>query len=363
MISCTIRHRFPGLALNIGFEAPSPGTTVLFGPSGAGKSSVVAAMAGLLRADTARIEVDGVTLADSQAGVFLPPERRRLGMVFQDSRLFPHLDVARNLRYGLRRAPAGDIRFDDIVALLGLAALLDRRPHSLSGGERQRVAIGRALLSQPRLLLMDEPLSSLDAARKAEILPFLARLKTALSLPIVYVTHSMEELARLADHVVLIEAGQVHAAGPLATLSARGDLPLALRDDAGAVLTMRIATQDPVRRLTWLEGDGCGLWVPLLPDETGEDIRVRVPAREVILASEAPAAISLQNILSGRVHAVTENMAQHVALVEVTVGIARLLARVTPDAVARLRLVPGATVLVLIKASSIDILHAKDSAG
>ena len=231
--------------MDMAFEVPSPGVTVLFGPSGAGKSTIIAAAAGLLRPDECRIEVDGQVLADTATGVWLPPERRRVGLVFQDARLFPHMSVATNLRFGMRRAPPGPVRFDEVVDLLGIAALLARRPHTLSGGERQRVAIGRALLAQPRLLLMDEPLASLDAARKAEILPYLTRLKTALRLPVLYVTHALDEVARLADsHGADRGRAAWSAAAPLSEVAARADLPLAQRDDAGALLLCRVAEHD-----------------------------------------------------------------------------------------------------------------------
>src|SRR5690349_7309120 len=179
-LSVVLRHRFPSVSVNIAFDVPTPGVAVLFGPSGAGKSTVISAAAGLLRPDECRIAIDHDVLADTASGVWLPPERRRTGLVFQDARLFPHMSVETNLRFGLRRSGRGPIGFDEVVDLLGIAALLRRRPHTLSGGERQRVAIGRALLAQPRLLLMDEPLASLDAARKAEIMPYLTRLKIAL---------------------------------------------------------------------------------------------------------------------------------------------------------------------------------------
>jgi molybdate transport system ATP-binding protein len=234
-----LRHRFADAAIDVAFEVPTPGLTVVFGASGAGKSTVIAAVAGLLRPDHCRVVLDDVVLADTDAGIWVPPESRRAGLVFQDARLFPHMSVGTNLRYGLRRAPAGPIGFGEVVALLGIGALLDRRPHTLSGGERQRIAIGRALLAQPRLLLMDEPLASLDAARKAEILPYLADIETALRLPVLYVTHAMEEVARLADAVVLMDGGSVTAVGSLLDMTSRADLPLARRDDAAAVLPAR----------------------------------------------------------------------------------------------------------------------------
>lgn len=356
VIAFSLRHRWPGGgALAIDFAAPA-GATALFGPSGAGKSSVVAAFAGLLAADAARVVVDGVVLTDTEHRIHVAPERRRLGLVFQDARLFPHMRVRDNLGYGLRRAPAGDIRFDDVVELLGIAALLDRRPHTLSGGERQRVAIGRALLAQPRLLLMDEPLAGLDGERKAEILPYLAQLKQALGVPIIYVTHALDEVYAIADTLVLIEAGQVRAAGPLGTVTARGDVPLAARDDAGAVLEARVAEHHPARQLSLLRSGPLALWVPLVPGALGARLRVRIPAREIILATEAPAGISLHNILPATVVAITEDAARHTAMVELGSGEARLLARITPDAVARLGLRPGVAVLALVKSMSVDVL-------
>lgn len=358
----SLRHAFPGTALDLAFAAPTPGVVALFGPSGAGKSTAIAAAAGLFRPDHCRVAVDGEVLADTEAGVWMPPERRRVGLVFQDARLFPHMSVATNLRYGLRRAArarggeAGAIRFDDVVALLGIAPLLRRRPHTLSGGERQRVAIGRALLAQPRLLLMDEPLASLDAARKADILPYLARLKTALRLPVLYVTHALEEVRQLADTLVLIEAGRVLAAGPVSEIASRADLPLALRDDAGAVLPALVAGHDPARRLTRLDASGAAILVPLLDIPMGTAVRVRVPAREVVLARESPGLTSLHNALPGTVRAVAEDAPRAASLVEVSIGTHALLARITPDAVARLELAPGMPVLALFKSMGVEVL-------
>jgi molybdate transport system ATP-binding protein len=355
-LSVRLRHDFPAVRMDMAFEVPSPGVTVLFGPSGAGKSTIILAAAGLLRPDECRIEVDGRIMADTASGVWLPPERRRAGMVFQDAKLFPHMSVATNLRFGMRRAAPGRIRFDDAVELLGIAALLDRRPHTLSGGERQRVAIGRALLAQPHLLLMDEPLASLDAARKSEILPWLTRLKTALRLPVLYVTHDLDEVARLADSLVLVEAGRVVGFGPLAEVIASTDLPLALRDDAGALLHCRVAEHDRDRELTCLEGGGARFWVPLLGAAEGSECRIRVPAREVILAGRAPDAISLHNIIPGTVRRMAADPARRAVMVEVALPDGTLLARVTPDAIVRLELTLGGPVLALIKSTSIEVL-------
>ncbi len=355
-LSVAIRQTFADVTIDVAFDAPTPGVIALFGPSGSGKTTVIKAVAGLLRPAECRIVHEGEVLADAEAGLWVRPERRRIGLVFQDARLFPHMSVAGNLRFGLRRASGARIGFDEVVALLDLGRLLARRPHSLSGGERQRVAIGRALLAQPRLLLMDEPLASLDAARKAEILPFLARLDTALRMPILYVTHALEEVARLADSLVLIEAGQVVAAGPLAEIAARADLPLARRDDAAAVLAATIDVHDPRRGLTRLAAAGVELWVPLIEASTGSATRIRIPAREVILARQAPEAISVHNVVAGTTRAITEDPQRRAALVEVALPNGALLARVTLDAVAKLGLAPGVPVLALVKSVAIEVL-------
>ena len=358
------RHTFPGLHLDIAFEVPGRGITALFGPSGAGKSTVLAIAAGLLRPDACRVGINGTVLADSESGLWVAPERRRVGLVFQDSRLFPHMSVATNLRYGLRRRGTDHIGFDTVVDLLGIGALLGRRPHTLSGGERQRVAIGRALLSQPHLLLLDEPLASLDAARKADILPYLARLPAALGLPLLYVTHAFDEVVRLADALVLIDAGRVTATGTLSDLAARADLPLAQRDDAGAVLSCTIAGHEAARGLTRLVRGGAALLVPTVNALPGAEVRVRIPAREVILAHGdtrgLAEAISLHNILAGTVRAIAPDPTHRAALVAVDLGGAAVLARVTPDAVHRLGLSAGTPVLALIKSMSVEVLHTLD---
>jgi molybdate transport system ATP-binding protein len=354
-VSLALRHRFASIEMDIAFEVPSPGVTVLFGPSGAGKSTVINAAAGLLRPDACRVEVDGRVLADTRSGVWLAPERRRAGLVFQDSRLFPHMSVATNLRFGLRRVGPGAVGFDEIVDLLGIGGLLNRRPNTLSGGERQRVAIGRALLAQPHLLLMDEPLASLDTARKAEILPYLIRLKTALKLPVLYVTHALEEVVRLADSLVLLEAGRVVGFGSVSEVASRADLPLAQRDDAGALLLCRVEAHDPDRTLTRLRGGGAAFLVPLLDLPLGSECRARIAAREVILAAKPPEAISLHNIVPGIVRRIMPDAVRRSVLVEVGLPEGALLSRVTQDAVVRLGLSPGSAVLALIKSTSIEV--------
>lgn len=353
-----LRHAFPTIRLDMGFEVASPGVTVLFGPSGAGKSSALMAAAGLLRPQVCRIEIDGQVLADTDAAAWLPPEKRRVGLVFQDAKLFPHMSVATNLRFGLRRAPPGPVQFAEVVDLLGIGDLLGRRPHTLSGGERQRVAIGRALLAQPRLLLMDEPLASLDGPRKADIMPYLTRLKTAMQIPVLYVTHAPDEVARLADSVVLMEAGQVIGYGPISEITTRTDLAFAQRDDAGALIHCRVAAHDRDRELSRLEGAGTSFWVPLVDDRIGTELRIRIPAREVILAGGPPESISLHNIISGTVRRITAETGRRTVLVEAMLPHGVLLARVTPDAIARLRLTLGSPVLSLIKSTSIEVLPA-----
>jgi molybdate transport system ATP-binding protein len=356
-LSVRLRHHFPSLLIDVAFQVPAPGVTVLFGPSGAGKTTVVSTIAGLLRPEECRIAVDDRVLADTDARVWLPPERRRTGLVFQDARLFPHMSVAANLRFGMRRAAPGPIRFEEVVELLGIGGLLSRRPHTLSGGERQRVGIGRALLSQPQLLLMDEPLANLDAARKAEFMPYLSRLKTALKLPVVYVTHALDEVMQLADSLVLIEAGHVEGYGALSDIAARADLPLAQRDDAGALLLCRAVEHDTARELSRLEGGGATFWVPLLSGPLGAGWRLRIPAREVILAGKAPESISVHNIVPGTVRRIASS-ARRSVLVEIALPRGALLSRVTPDAIARLALAPGSPVLALIKSTSIEVLRS-----
>jgi molybdate transport system ATP-binding protein len=265
------------------------------------------------------------------------------------------MSVATNLRFGMRRVGPGAVGFEEIVDLLGIGGLLGRRPHTLSGGERQRVAIGRALLAQPHLLLMDEPLASLDAARKAEILPYLIRLKTALKLPVLYVTHALEEIVRLADALVLLDAGRVVGFGSVSEVASRADLPLAQRDDAGALLLCRVEAHDVGRALTRLRGGGVSLLVPLLDLPVGGECRARIPAREVILAGRAPEAISLHNIVPGTVRRIMPDAVRRSVLVEVGLPEGALLSRVTQDAVVRLGLAIGTPVLALIKSTSIEV--------
>ncbi len=351
-LSVSLRHRFEDFALDLGFEAP-PGVTALFGRSGSGKSTVVNAVAGLLRPDQGRIAMDGLVLLDSGAGILVPPHRRRMGYVFQDGRLFPHLNVRQNLLYGRWFQPKGPgAELSRIVDLLGIGSLLDRQPGALSGGEKQRVAIGRAILSNPRLLLMDEPLSALDEGRKAEILPYLERLRDERRLPILYVGHSVAEVARLATTVVLLEAGQVVAAGPAAEVLADPAVaPVMGLREAGAMLTARLVAQDG-DGLTRFETGGGPLWLPQVAAEPGAMLRLRILAQDVMLATERPRGISALNVLAGRVEDVRIGDGPG-ALVRMRVGEELLLARITRRSVGALGLEPGRPVFAVLKAVSV----------
>ena len=341
--------------LDARFAAEAP-IVALFGRSGAGKSTLVNAIAGVVTPDRGRIAVGGRTLFDAKAGIDVAPENRRVGYVFQDALLFPHLTVRANLAYG-ERLTALEERYVDrarVIELLDLQRLLDRRPGRLSGGERQRAAIGRALLASPRLLLMDEPLASLDAARKAEILAYIELLRDELRLPIVYVSHSLDEVTRLADHVVVIGDGRVLAEGPLAAVMARPDMAvLAGRYEAGAVIEARVTKVDEKHGLTTLAFDGGELVVPNLDALPGEPVRARVRARDVSICLSRPADISIQNILPARVTGLASEYGAIVD-VEMAVGASTLLARVTRKAVEELRIAPGLRVHALVKAVAID---------
>ncbi len=349
-LTVEIAHRFPAATLAVAFEAPVPGVIALFGPSGSGKTTVLNAVAGLLRPRLLSVTMSGLALHN------LPPEQRRIGYVFQDGRLFPHMSVRDNLHYGWLRAPPGPVDRDEVIALLGLGRLLPRMPHTLSGGERQRVAIGRALLRQPRLLLMDEPLSGLDSDRKDEILPYLARLRGAFGVPILYATHAYDEVIRLADTLVLLRGGSVLAAGPMASLVARPDLPLAARDDAAGILLGKVQAHDTGRRLSAIACGANVFLVPMVAALEGTDVRLRVPARDVVLALSEPQAISISNIVAAEIVAIHTLDVAHAALVELSLdGGGELLSRVTLDAVARLGLRVGGRVLALVKAMSPEL--------
>ena len=328
--------------------------TALFGRSGAGKTTLVNVIAGLLRPRRGVVAVDGAVLTDTNHGIAVPPHRRGIGYVFQEGRLFPHMSVRGNLMYGRRFAGRGRAGppLSDIAGLLGIAGLLDRRPADLSGGEKQRVAIGRALLANPRLLLMDEPLAALDRERRDEILPYIERLRDEMRVPIVYVSHAVDEVVRLADTVVVLAGGHVAVAGPTAEVAASlgveaGDALI------GGILTGRVAAHDVALHTTRLDHPAGALFVPLADVSLGTVMRLRVQARDVALAIGEPGRISIRNRLPGTVTAIAGRGAETVD-VKVDVGGEALVARITGAAVADLGLEIGRPVVALIKATAFD---------
>ncbi|HBS50436.1 MAG TPA: molybdenum ABC transporter ATP-binding protein [Rhodobacteraceae bacterium] len=360
-LSVTLRHALPGLTLDVAFDA-EPGITALFGHSGSGKTTVVNAVAGLMRPDAGRITLHGETLFDSARNVNLPVHRRRLGYVFQDARLFPHLSVRRNLGYGQRYAPrdAPGPSLEEVCALLGLEALLERRPGALSGGEKQRVAIGRALLPRPRMLLLDEPLAALDPARKAEILPYLERLRDGTGIPMLYVSHSVSEVARLATTVVLLDRGRAIRTGPAEDVLSDPDLArrIGLRE-AGAVLSATVAAHHP-DGLSELAISAGRLFLPALDLPPGGRTRVRILAHDVMLSRTAPSGLSALNILPGHVTELRPGTGPGV-VVQVQSGSDKLLARITRRSAEALGLAPGVAVHAIIK--SVSVARADVGAG
>ncbi|MCC7462532.1 MAG: molybdenum ABC transporter ATP-binding protein [Gammaproteobacteria bacterium] len=352
MLAVSVRRRQGEFRLDVAFEAPTPGVIALFGRSGCGKTTVVDLIAGLRRADSGRIEIDGAVLLDTARGIAIPAERRRVGYVFQDGRLFPHLDVRGNLAYGQRRARGSEVRvgFEEIVALLGLASLLERRVHQLSGGEKQRVALGRALLAQPRLLLLDEPLAALDQARREEVLPYLERLRDQLALPMLLVTHDYDEVLRLATHVVLMDRGRRLAQGPPTQLSLAPELRAIVGPEAiGAVLEGVVLAVDADAGLARVGVAGGALSIEAGSLAAGQRVRLQLLARDLILATERPHALSVRNALAGRVAALEADGA-HATLVQVDAGGTAVIVRVTAQATHELGLRAGLPVWVLVKA-------------
>lgn len=350
MIEARFKVDYPGFGLDVDLRLPEKGVTALFGPSGSGKTTVLRCVAGLSRAPEGRLVVGGQVWQDSLAGVFLPVHRRPLGLVFQEASLFAHLSVRGNLQYGMKRAGnrAGE-GFQSIVDLLGIAALLDRMPGGLSGGERQRVAIARALLTRPRLLLMDEPLAALDLKRKLEILPYLERLHDELDIPVLYVSHAPDEVARLADHLVLLDSGKVAASGDLRSTLARTDLPQIFLDDAGVVLETAVAGHED-DGLTRLGFAGGHLYVSQRPEAIGHRLRCRIHARDVSIALKANSDSSILNVLPATVAAITPtDTPGHVLLRLELQGGDALLARITVRSRRTLGIETGMAVMAQVK--------------
>src|SRR5882762_6666402 len=358
MLRVSLLKRRDEFTLHAEFEAPTPGVVALFGRSGCGKTTLVNIISGLLEPDAGCVELEQTLLTDTRAGIAIPVERRRIGYVFQDARLFPHFDVLGNLRYGYKRASAAphstghSIGLSNGIALLDLAPLVQRRPQQLSGGERQRVSLGRALLSQPRLLLLDEPLASLDAARREEVLPYLEALRDRLSIPMVYVSHEFEEVLRLATHVVLLEAGSVVAQGTPSEVSLRPELrSIVGPDSVGAVLDSVVTKVDPASGMADVQLGRGTLHVSLREAPVGSRVRIQLLARDIILATQSPHALSVRNALQGTVAQISADTDQAV-LIEVDIGGATVLARITQNAVEALDLRVGSAVWVLVKAVS-----------
>ena len=355
MLRVELRARRGDFSLDASFTAPTPGITALFGRSGAGKTTLMHMLAGLLRADEGLLEIDGLTLYDSQRAIDVPAHLRRLACVFQDLRLFPHLDVSGNLRYGLRRAGSApaQIAMERVVELLDLGPLLRRRSWQLSGGERQRVALGRALLAQPRLLLLDEPLTAIDAAKRSEVLPYFERLRDELALPMMLVTHQFEDVVRLATHVVVLDGGRVLAQGDLPSVSLRQELtPLLGSEGIGAVVEGRVEAVDPATGLATLLAGRARLLVPDDGLQPGRLLRLQLLARELILATSAPVGLSVRNQLQGTVTGLAPDP-PHSVMVNLDADGLPLLARVTAAAARELQLHSGQRVWILVKAVSL----------
>lgn len=350
-----ISHAMGGFSLDVAIDAPT-GITALFGPSGAGKSTLINAVAGLLRPQSGRIVLNDTVLCDSAAGVHLPPHKRRIGYVFQNARLFPHLSVAGNLGYGRwfsrkRRGRGHEPDFDHVVAMLGLGSLLDRRPGALSGGEAQRVALGRALLGRPELILADEPLAALDEARKQEILPYFERLRDEMSIPMLYVSHAPAEVARLANKVVAIKAGRVTHQGPADEVLADPEvLPVGIRG-VGAVIAAQVVMHHD-DGLTELDTGGVRLFLPAVPAEPGRRLRLRIPAQDVTVSLDRPAGISALNVLPGTVSQVRLGAGPG-AVVSIDTAAGPILARVTRRSVTQLGLAKGTACHAIVKSLSI----------
>ncbi len=355
VLDVDIRHNQGAFALQAQFQSDGR-LTALFGPSGSGKTTIVNAIGGLLRPDHGRITVQGRMLVDTANDVFVPKHRRRIGYVFQEGRLFPHLNVCRNLLFGRWFTPKGERKasFDRVVDLLGIAHLLDRRPSTLSGGEKQRVAIGRALLADPQLLLMDEPLASLDDARKAEIYPYIERLRDESVVPIVLVSHSVAEIARLATSVVVLSEGRVVASGPTAeVLRHTSFFAQSGLTEAGALIEARVCGHDEAYELTVLQARAGSLTVPRLPQPIGTSLRVRLRARDIIIAVKEPEGLSALNVLPGFISSINE--AEGASMdVQLDCGGDSIVARVTRRSVEELGLKPGLAVHAIIKSIAFD---------
>ncbi len=343
---------YGGFRLNVDLRLPGTGVTVLFGHSGSGKTTLLRCIAGLQRAPNGLMQINGEIWQDGARGIFLPTHRRSLGYVFQEANLFPHLSVKGNLQFGLKRAGRANADLTHILDLLGITHLLARMPDGLSGGERQRVAIARALALKPKLLLMDEPLAALDFKRKQEILPYLVRLHRELDIPVLYVTHSQQEVAQLADHLVILDEGRVLVSGPVAEIMSRLDTPMAMDREAATVWPVTVVNHDADYHLTQVEIAGTLLSLPMVNAEPGTSLRLQINARDVSIALSAPVATSILNVLPATVMALNQNQQGQTA-VKLMVGNQPLLAHITSKSAMLLSLHAGMAVYVQIKGTSI----------
>ena len=345
---------YGGFQLSIDLSLPGSGISVLFGHSGSGKTSLLRCIAGLQQAPSGFLKINGQIWQDSEQGIFLPTYQRPLGYVFQEANLFPHLNVVDNLRFGLKRIGKGFVQAEQqsILDLLDITHLLLRRPEHLSGGERQRVAIARALVLKPQILLMDEPLASLDFKRKQEILPFLSRLHRELNIPVIYVTHSHQEVAQLADHLVMLSEGRVLASGPLAETLGRLDVALANEREAATVWAVEVIEHETDYQLTRVAVEDVSLSLQALPFEIGTALRIQILARDVSIALQAPSASSILNIMPATVTGLVDNQAGQV-VVQLRVRSQPLLAHITRKSAVMLGLQVGMSVFAQIKGSSI----------
>jgi len=356
-ISARFRIDWPSFRLDLDEQLPARGVTALFGHSGSGKTTLLRCIAGLEHAAQGRLSFNGEVWQDE--GIWVPTHRRPIGYVFQEASLFPHLNVLGNLRYGQRRSPrpvdgtgGADARFslEHAIDLLGIGHLLKRKPGSLSGGERQRVGIARALAVNPRVLLMDEPLAALDLKRKQEILPYLERLHDELAIPVLYVSHAPDEVARLADHLVVLDGGRVLASGPLNETLSRLDLPIRLGEDAGAVLDGQVAERDEHWHLLRVQCGGASFWVRDNGLPLGHQVRIRILARDISIAHEPTAGTSILNALPAKVLSLGDDSHPALALAKLQVDGSTILARVTRRSAHQLGLTPEMPVWIQIKA-------------
>ncbi len=353
-IRARFRLDYGGFCLDVDLNLPGTGITVLFGHSGSGKTTLLRCIAGLQHAPLGLLQINGDVWQDSENAIFVPTHRRSLGYVFQEANLFPHLSVAGNLQFGLRRIgkTAANADLPHILALLGIEHLLQRRPERLSGGERQRVAIARALALNPKILLMDEPLAALDFKRKQEILPYLSRLHRELRIPVLYVTHSQQEVAQLADHLLVMDEGRALVCGPLTDTLSRLDVPLARERDAATVWQVRVTGHEPQYHLSRVEFDGGGLSLPSIDAAIDTPLRLQINARDVSIALQAPQATSILNVLPATITGITDDSGGQ-SVVQLQLGSQSLLAHITSKSAALLALRVGMPVYAQIKGTSI----------